>query len=115
MGNLVNSKLIHLFFVNRSITVYVERVECMRIAIQALGSSLLLQIVYIGSGMVIGWIHTKRNALQFSPGDIVLQSEVAFGFIISPVFLLISYIGIAVILAVFLVFRKLMKQRTWSQ
>lgn len=83
----------------------------MRIVMQALGGSVLLHIIYIGSGMVIGWIDTKRNALQFSPGDIVLQSEVTFGFVGNPVYLLISYVGVAVILAIVLTFWKKVKRK----
>lgn len=59
----------------------------------ALLGALVLQIGYFFVQLLIGIVQTYFYQPQFAPNDIVLQSEVAFGFISqgTPLFVLASY------------------------
>ncbi|AMO87649.1 hypothetical protein B857_03230 [Solibacillus isronensis B3W22] len=57
--------------------------------------ALMLHILYFAAQLLIGLIQTLFYKPQFAPDKVVLQNEMAFGFINqgSPIFLLGSYIG----------------------
>ena len=65
--------------------------------------SIIIHVIYFGGSLIHGWIVTRnyvpdiKNAYE---NVIVLQNEVSFGYIISPVFLVISFIVVAMIGAV---------------
>ncbi len=72
----------------------------MKILIQACIASLVIHLIYIVSSTVLGYIKTlnyrpdvagKWDEIEF------LQNEVAFGMVISPMFYIISFIGVAII------------------
>ena len=56
----------------------------MRIIWQALAGALALHLAYIGIVFLIGWLQTYFYKPQFSPGTVVLQSEVVFGVVTAP-------------------------------
>ena len=70
----------------------------MKMIIQALLASLLIHVVYIISMISIGYFQTKAyvpgNAIAFHKVD-MLQNEVAFGVVVSPLFGVLSFIGVA--------------------
>lgn len=62
--------------------------------------ALLLHILYFAAQLLIGLTQTFFYKPQFAPNTVVLQSEVAFGFVNQgfPIFLIGSYIGIALLI-----------------
>ena len=62
--------------------------------------ALLLHILYFAAQLLIGLIQTFFYKPQFAPNTVVLQSEVAFGFVNqgSPILLIGSYIGAALLI-----------------
>lgn len=73
----------------------------------ALGA-LLLFILYMLAKLIFGLIQTFLYRPQFAPDDFVLQSEVAFGFIVqgSPIMLIGVYIVVTLILFALLMLKK---------
>ncbi|MBD8034566.1 MULTISPECIES: hypothetical protein [Solibacillus] len=76
--------------------------------ISALLGALLLFILYILAQLIFGLIQTFLYRPQFAPDDFVLQSEVAFGFIIqvSPIMLIGIYMLVTLILFALLMLKK---------
>lgn len=70
--------------------------------------ALLLHILYFATQLLIGLVQTFFYKPQFAPDTVVLQSEMAFGFINqgSPIFLLGSYIGVAFLIFAVLSIKK---------
>ena len=72
----------------------------MKIAIQALFLSLLLHFVYIAGVLITGYIQTQNYkpdmAKSWENVD-MLQNEIAFGIIGSPLVLIYTFIGITLI------------------
>ena len=76
--------------------------------ISALLGALLLFILYILAQLIFGLIQTFLYRPQFAPDDFVLQSEVAFGFIVqgSPFMLIGIYMLVTLILFALLMLKK---------
>ena len=74
----------------------------------AFAGALLLHILYFAVQLLIGLIQTFFYKPQFAPDTAVLQSELAFGFISqgSPIILLGSYMGVALLIFVVLNLKK---------
>ena len=70
--------------------------------------ALLLFILYTLAQLIFGLIQTFLYRPQFAPDDFVLQSEVAYGFIVqmSPIMLIGMYILITLILFALLMLKK---------
>ncbi|WP_342574702.1 hypothetical protein MHH37_01460 [Solibacillus sp. FSL K6-1781] len=70
--------------------------------------ALLLHILYFAAQLLIGLIQTYFYKPQFAPDPVVLQSEVAFGLVNqgSAIYLLGSYIGVALLLFAILSLKK---------
>ncbi|MFC0562167.1 hypothetical protein [Halalkalibacter alkalisediminis] len=72
----------------------------MKTIIKSLGVSCVIHLIYIFGTFIVGYIKTRN----YKP-DIVnkwekvetLQNEVAFGVVVSPLFFLITFIGVALI------------------
>ena len=77
----------------------------MKIVIQAFIVSVVIHLVYIFCTIGIGYIKTKLYKPEIS-GEWekvdYLQNEVAFGMIGSPIFLVFTLVGIALICGVFI-------------
>jgi hypothetical protein len=78
----------------------------MRIVAQAVVGSLLLHIGYVVIVLAIGYIQTLNYQPEFSVDVTVLQSEVSFGYIVSPFAILKSIIFVTLVLGGALLFRK---------
>ncbi|MFL0583081.1 hypothetical protein ACH0B6_10935 [Solibacillus silvestris] len=70
--------------------------------------ALLLHILYFAAQLLIGLIQTFFYKPQFAPDTVVLQSELTFGFVNqgSPIFLVGSYIGVALLIYAVLSLKK---------
>lgn len=70
--------------------------------------TLLLFTIYTLAQLIIGVIQTYLYKPQFSPGDLVLQSEVSFGAVMhgSPLVLIGSYCMITLIIFALLMLKK---------
>lgn len=70
--------------------------------------ALLLHILYYAILLLIGLVQTFFYKPQFAPDTVGLQSEMVFGFVNrgSPVFLLGSYIGVALLIFAVLSLKK---------
>lgn len=70
--------------------------------------TLLLFTIYTLAQLIIGVVQTYLYKPQFAPNDLVLQSEVAFGFVTrsSPIVLFGSYCVITLILFALLMLKK---------
>ncbi|MER2113438.1 MAG: hypothetical protein ABS960_12165 [Solibacillus isronensis] len=70
--------------------------------------ALLLHILYFTAQLLIGLVQTFFYKPQFAPDTVVLQSEMAFGFVNqeSPILLLGSYIGVALLIFAVLSLKK---------
>jgi hypothetical protein len=82
----------------------------MKVIIRALLASLLIHAVYILSMILIGYFQTKAyvpgKAIAFHKIDL-LQNEVAFGVVVSPLFGVFSFSGVAVVCGIgFLLYKK---------
>ncbi|MCM3723136.1 hypothetical protein [Solibacillus isronensis] len=66
----------------------------------AIIGALLLHILYFTAQLLIGLVQTFFYKPQFAPDTVVLQSEMTFGFVNqgSPILLLGSYIGVAILI-----------------
>ena len=83
----------------------------MRIIGQALAGALALHLAYIGIVFLMAWIQTYFYKPQFSPGTIVLQSEVSFGVITaSPLVYVSSFVIVAMLIGLVLMGRKQLKK-----
>ncbi|MCA1322437.1 hypothetical protein LC085_21410 [Bacillus tianshenii] len=74
---------------------------------QALGISLIIHIFYFALTLVVGYLQTRNYNPSIANGWTeveMLQSEVAFGTVGSPFFMLYSFIGVALISAFFIFF-----------
>ena len=75
----------------------------MKVIIKAVLASLLIHVVYIIGMISIGYFQTKAyvpgNAIAFHKVD-MLQNEVAFGVVVSPVFGVFSFSGVALIFGI---------------
>ena len=83
----------------------------MKIIGQALVGALLLHIAYIGIVFLMGWVQTYFYKPQFSPGTIVLQSEVSFGVVTaSPIVYVGSFVIVTMLIGLVLMGRKQLKK-----
>jgi hypothetical protein len=79
----------------------------LKIVRNAMFASLVLHLLYLVAMILVGYIKTINYEPDFSSNweDIhVLQNEVAFGSIVSPLFFLITFTGVAVICGYLLFF-----------
>ena len=79
----------------------------------ALLGALLLHIGYFLVQLLIGIVQTFFYQPQFAPTDVVLQSEVAFGFVSrgTPLFLLASYFLASLLLFMMLKTKESLKRK----
>lgn len=77
----------------------------MKLVFQAIISSLILHFVFLGGILLFGIIQ-KRNQLPDIAASYenvtMLQSETAFGMVISPVYIFLSFTAAAVISGLFI-------------
>lgn len=78
----------------------------MKVVLQAVIGSIAIHVIFIASMTVVGYIDTWNYKPNIDDTVVVLQDEVAFGQVISPVFGLLSIIGIAVILGLIMLLYK---------
>jgi menaquinol-cytochrome c reductase cytochrome b subunit len=77
-------------------------------------ASIVLHLLYLVSMILIGYIKTRSYEPDFSSNWEtlhVLQNEVAFGSTISPLFFLVTFIGVAVIGGILLYFQAKMREQ----
>lgn len=75
----------------------------LKTVIQSLAVSLGLHVIYLYGTFLIGYIKT----INYQPNREnvhTLQNEVAFGFSVSPLFFLFTFIGMAVLSGVIILF-----------
>lgn len=74
----------------------------------AFTGALLLHILYFATQLLIGFVQTFFYKPQFAPDTVVLQSEMAFGFVNqgSLILLVFSYIGVAFLIFAVLSIKK---------
>ncbi|MCH7320267.1 hypothetical protein LZ480_00075 [Solibacillus sp. MA9] len=79
----------------------------------ALVGALIIHIAYVLIQLLIGIIQTFFYQPQFAPNDVILQSEVAFGFMLqgAPLILLGSYFIVAVVLFTILNTKEALKRK----
>ena len=79
----------------------------------ALLGALLLHIAYFLVQLLIGIVKNFFYQPQFAPTDVILQSEVAFGFVSrgTPLFLLASYFVVALVLFMMFKTKELLKRK----
>ena len=83
----------------------------MRIIWQALAGALALHLAYIGIVFLIGWLQTYFYKPQFSPGTVVLQSEVVFGVVTAPPIVYVSsFVIVAMLIGLVLIGRRQLKK-----
>lgn len=83
----------------------------MKLTIQAIIASLILHIIYAITMIGIGYIQTINYKPDFSNENVVmLQNEVAFGFVYSPSVLIVTFLGAAVICGLIISFYQKMKK-----
>ena len=84
---------------------------------QALLASLLIHALYMISMISAGYFQTKtyepNMALVWNKVD-TLQNEVAFGSVVSPLFGLFSFFGVAVVCGIAIFLYKRLVKKVWS-
>lgn len=87
----------------------------MKILFQAVLGSLIIHVIYFLSTILIGFIKTvnyKPDLVANWEHVAVLQNEVAFGMVFSPVMFLFTFVFIAGIVGVILILTKFVKRET---
>ncbi len=83
----------------------------MKTVLQAFLGSIIFHVIYFAGMILVGYIQTKSYEADFESAREeveILQNEVAFGMIISPLFLLLSIVGVTAVWGTFiLVYKKL--------
>lgn len=72
----------------------------MKTIIQSLIASFITHILYFGGMMLVGYIQTKKYVPDINHAweDVeVLQNEVAFGAVGSPLFFIFTFVGVALV------------------
>lgn len=72
----------------------------MKVVLQAIFVSIVIYIIYIVGRMLVGYIKTrnyKPNIVGTWDKGEILQNEVMFGKVFSPCFILLFFVGVAVI------------------
>ena len=83
----------------------------MRMIWLALAGALTLHLAYIGIVFLIGWLQTYFYKPQFSPGTVVLQTEVSFGVVTAPLIVYVSsFVIVAILIGLVLIGRKQFKK-----
>ncbi|MEK3796925.1 hypothetical protein MHI18_01505 [Peribacillus sp. FSL H8-0477] len=79
----------------------------LKTVIQSLAVSLGLHVIFLFGTFFIGYIKTRNyqpdSAKQWESVD-TLQNEAAFGFSVSPLFFLFTFIGLAVLSGIVILF-----------
>ena len=81
----------------------------MKIIIQAIIGSIIIHLAYFFTVFLVGYIKTslyKPNISNEWDNVYPLQNEVAFGMIVSPVFILLTMLGVTVICGIIIYFYK---------
>ncbi|KUP04932.1 membrane protein [Bacillus coahuilensis p1.1.43] len=79
----------------------------MKTIIQSLVISFVIHLIYIIGTVVVGYIKTRNYNpdIENKWGNIeTVQNEVAFGMVGSPLFFLFTFIGVAVICGLIIIF-----------
>lgn len=87
----------------------------MKILFQAVLGSLIIHVFYFLSTMLIGFIKTlnyKPNLAANWEHVAVLQNEVAFGMVFSPVMFVLTFVFTAGIVGAILILTKIVKHET---
>ncbi|HEY4552564.1 MAG TPA: hypothetical protein VIG80_05180 [Bacillaceae bacterium] len=71
----------------------------MKTWIQASAFAFIIHIGYAATSVFAGYIQTKMYKPDFHGKVTSLQNEVAFGYVINPAFLSLSFIGMAAVCA----------------
>ncbi|MBM7618535.1 quinol-cytochrome oxidoreductase complex cytochrome b subunit [Bacillus tianshenii] len=74
---------------------------------QALGISFIIHLIYFLGTWMVGYLKTRNYNPSIANGWTeveMLQSEVAFGAVASPLFMLSTFFGVALISAFFIFF-----------
>lgn len=77
----------------------------MKLLIQSIIFSLAVHIIYFAGSLVHGWFITRYYVPDIENAHekiVYLQNEVSFGYIISPIYLVFSFIVVALISAGFI-------------
>lgn len=72
---------------------------------QVLGISLIIHIIYLALTLIVGYLQTRNYNPSIANGWTeveMLQNEVAFGTVESPLFMLYSFLGVSMISAFFI-------------
>jgi hypothetical protein len=72
----------------------------MKVVLQAIIGSIVIHVIYIVGMVLVGYIKTrnyKPDIAVASDKVEILQNEVVLGKVISPGFVLLSFVGVAVI------------------
>lgn len=82
-----------------------------KVVLQAITGSIIIHVFYIVCMMLVGYFKTKAYkpdiAVEWDKVE-MLQNEVMFGKVISPSFVLLSFVGVAVICgAIILLYKKM--------
>ncbi|MED3562023.1 hypothetical protein [Bacillus xiapuensis] len=81
----------------------------MKIVMQAIIGSIIIHIAYFVTVFLVGYIKTslyKPNIQSEWDNLNTLQNEVAFGMTVSPVFIILTLVGVAVICGIIIYFYK---------
>ncbi|MER2108273.1 MAG: hypothetical protein ABS949_15165 [Solibacillus sp.] len=77
----------------------------MRIVVQSLAGSIVLHVVYFLCMVAIGFAQTYLYKPQFAPNTLVLQQEVAFGYVVQLPYVGVSFIVVAFVIGFVLIIR----------
>lgn len=72
----------------------------MKIIIQAIIGSIIIHLAYFITVFLVGYIKTSlyKPNIPSEWGNVnTLQNEVAFGIVVSPIFIILTFVGVAVI------------------
>ncbi|MBS4196609.1 hypothetical protein [Lederbergia citri] len=77
----------------------------MKILIQAILASLALHLIYFGGSILYGYFLTKNYTPNIK-NSVGLDSKVAFGYVVDPLFFVFTFMGIALICGILIFFLK---------
>ncbi|MER1986257.1 MAG: hypothetical protein ABS948_10235 [Solibacillus sp.] len=77
----------------------------MRIVVQSLAGSIVLYVVYFLCIVAIGLAQTYLYKPQFAPNTLVLQQEIAFGYVAQFPYVGVSFIVVAFVIGFVLMIR----------
>jgi hypothetical protein len=77
----------------------------MKTFFQAIIGSIILHVLFFVSMFVVGYIKTITYKPDFSSewDQVILQDSVAFGIIVSPIYSLSTFVGVAVVFGLIIV------------